>query len=128
MELLDVVNQIVFNALQAYQPTDLVIGTVQSVSPLAVKLETNQAVIRQEVLFRTDAVVERKIKIEKHAHSTSEGTTSLAKSEVTSFIDGKAQAEVGGYIILNKGLAAGDKVLLLSVQQGQKYIILSRIV
>lgn len=128
MELLDVINQIVFNALQAYQPTDLVIGTVQSIKPLAVKLETNQAVIKQEILFRTEAVIERKFKTEKHFHTYSDGTTSQAKSSVTSYIDGKAQAEEDGYIILNKGLAVGDKVLLLSVQQGQKFIILSRIV
>lgn len=32
-----------------------------------------------------------------------------------------------GYIILNRALAAGDKVLLLRVQGGQKFIVLSRI-
>ena len=32
-----------------------------------------------------------------------------------------------GFIILNRGLAVGDKVLLLRVQSGQKFIILSRV-
>ena len=32
-----------------------------------------------------------------------------------------------GYIILNRALAAGDRVLLLRVQSGQKFIVLSRI-
>lgn len=32
-----------------------------------------------------------------------------------------------GYIILNRSLAVGDKVLLLRVQNGQKFIVLSRI-
>ncbi len=33
----------------------------------------------------------------------------------------------GDYIILNRGLAVGDKVLLLRVMRGQQFIILSRI-
>ena len=32
-----------------------------------------------------------------------------------------------GFIILNRGLAVGDKVLLLRCSQGQKFIILSRV-
>ena len=32
-----------------------------------------------------------------------------------------------GYIVLNRGLAAGDKVLLLRVMRGQQFVILSRI-
>lgn len=33
----------------------------------------------------------------------------------------------GGFITLNRALAVGDKVLLLRVQRGQKYIVLSRV-
>ena len=33
----------------------------------------------------------------------------------------------GGYIILNRALAVGDRVLLLRVQNGQRYIVLSRV-
>ena len=32
-----------------------------------------------------------------------------------------------GYLLLNRSLAVGDKVLLLRVQSGQKYIVLSRL-
>ena len=31
-----------------------------------------------------------------------------------------------GYIILNRALAAGDKVLLLRVERGARYIVLAR--
>ncbi len=33
----------------------------------------------------------------------------------------------GGFITLNRALAAGDRVLLLRVQHGQKYVVLSRV-
>lgn len=128
MELIDVINQIVANAVQASQPTDLAIGTVQSIEPLTVKLDTNQQVIRKEILYRTEAVVERKFRLENHYHTAGQGTTSSNKSRVTALVDGKAAETEGDYIILNKGLAKGDKVLLLAVQGGQKFIILSRII
>ena len=32
-----------------------------------------------------------------------------------------------GYIILNRALAVGDEVILLRVQNGQKFIVLSRV-
>lgn len=46
---------------------------------------------------------------------------------VACFEDGKPLPVKDGYIILNRGLAAGDKVLLLRVMRGQQFIILSRI-
>ncbi len=33
----------------------------------------------------------------------------------------------GGYITLNRALTVGDRVLLLRVQHGQKYVVLSRV-
>ena len=33
----------------------------------------------------------------------------------------------GGYIIFNEALAAGQKVLLMRVQNGQKFVIISRV-
>ena len=41
--------------------------------------------------------------------------------------DGKKLPVRDGYIILNKGLEEGDKVLMLRVCRGQQFIILSRI-
>ena len=128
MELIDSINQIVMNALRAAQLTDLAVGTVESISPLSVKLDTSQQVIRQEILYRTEAVLERKLKLLDHTHSTPEGTSGPGRSAVEVMIDGKVAPVRDGYVILSSGLAAGDKVLLLAVLGGQKFIILSRIV
>lgn len=40
---------------------------------------------------------------------------------------GKPLPVKDGYIILNRALAAGDKVLLLRVMRGQRFVILSRV-
>ncbi len=61
-------------------------------------------------------------------------TEALSDVESTSSLGGVVCIENGvplpvkdGYIILNRGLEVGDKVLLLRVQNGQKFIVLSRI-
>ena len=41
--------------------------------------------------------------------------------------DGKKLPVRDGYIILNRGLEAGDKVLLMRVMRGQQFVVLSRI-
>lgn len=50
-----------------------------------------------------------------------------ALSNIVCYENGQALPVENGYIILNRALEAGDKVLLLRVQNGQKFIVLSRI-
>ena len=67
------------------------------------------------------------------SYPTGEGLTPDAYTsdrrleDIVCYEDGKPLPVEGGYIILNRGLAAGDKVLLLRVMRGQQFIILSRI-
>lgn len=83
-----------------------------------------------------------------HAHDTAEGATgpalegslqtgeALLPDEYTSderlrdivcYEDGQPLPVENGYIILNRALAVGDKVLMLRVMRGQQFIILSRV-
>ena len=151
---------------QAGQPTDLRVGTVTSTDPLEISINTAMAPLRREVLLLTESVVEKKIPVLTHVHSTSGfahthqvstlshshqysgGTTQNALtssyttqeglsqdtftsdqrlSEITCYENGQPLPAEGGYIILNRALAVGDRVLLLRVQNGQGYIILSRV-
>ena len=169
----------------AYGLSDLVLGTVTSVKPLEVTLRESMAPLPQEVLWRTAAVVEKKIPVLEHEHITAgfrhghtvsglghshgvsglshthtaaegptgsalggsfqageglEGTYPTAEAllpdaytsderlgHIVCYEDGKPLPAEDGYIVLNRGLAAGDKVLLLRVMRGQQFVILSRI-
>ena len=83
-----------------------------------------------------------------HSHTTEEGETGTAldgsiKTEtalnpdaytsdgrlenIICYEDGKPLPVKDGYIILNRALEAGDKVLMLRVMRGQQFIILSRV-
>ncbi len=83
-----------------------------------------------------------------HSHTTEEGGTGVAldgsmKTEtalnpdaytsderlenIICYEDGKPLPVKDGYIIFNRALEIGDKVLLLRVMRGQQFIILSRV-
>ena len=105
-------------------------------------------VLSREELSRA---LQHEIKILLHKHATPSGPSEDAFTAPPYFtewsalpdeFDAKVQAEnfVGWengaalplskdkkYIILNPALKAGDKVLLLRVQSGQKFIVLSRV-
>lgn len=169
----------------AYGLSDLALGTVTGVKPLEVTLRDSMAPLPQEVLWRTAAVVEKKIPVLEHEHITAgfrhghslsglghshgvsglehshtaaegptgsalggsfqtgqglEGTYSTAQAllpdaytsdrrlgHIVCYEDGRPLPVEDGYIILNRGLAVGDRVLLLRVMRGQQFVILSRI-
>lgn len=111
--------------------------------------------LRAPVLYLAEPVIEKKIPLLKHRHkfshthvgvhgttqgpipepyteyaALSEGSSSDVQGEdVVGWEDGKALplSQDGKYILLNRGLEVGDKVLLLRVQSGQKFIVLSRV-
>lgn len=146
MELLDILQQIGQQTAQALAPAELVIGTVTTAEPLEISIDPAMDTLRAPVLYRTAAVVEKKIPILRHnhsvtglghSHSAPEGTTSRdltgaydtaqALESIACMEDGKPLPVKDGYILLNRGLEAGDKVLLLQVMHGQKFLILSRV-
>ena len=51
----------------------------------------------------------------------------LQDQDIVCWEHGKELPIEDGFIILNRKLETGDKVLLLRVQSGQKFIVLSRI-
>ncbi|MDY4080909.1 MAG: DUF2577 family protein [Candidatus Metalachnospira sp.] len=156
MELLDAIMLTSQASQQASQPTELVLGTVTSALPLEISINNMQAPLRSQVLYLMEPVIEKKIPVLdhihhinslSHTHSEYHGTTGSgltgsyptltslvstgANSDQTQNIicyeHGKPLPIKDGFIILNRALEVGDKVILLRVQHGQKFIVLSRV-
>lgn len=146
MELRDILYQMMQENQRASQPTDLRIGTVTAAEPLEITVDTAAAPLRSQVLYLTESVVEKKIPVLQHTHEiatlshahsnsaggTTEGLTERypteeALSHVACLENGKALPVADGHILLNRALAVGDKVLLLRVQNGQRFVVLSRV-
>lgn len=99
-ELIGVIQQIVQNTIQAMRLTDKATGTVVSDSPLVIQTDTNMPPLPEAALILTDGVKERVVAVE-------EGE--------------------GGRVTVTEGLKTGDRVLMLRVQNGNQYVVLSKI-
>lgn len=126
MEMIDALHQVVQESYKALSPADMAMGTVVKTSPLEIRVNSAMAPLRAPVLVLTAAVVEKKLPVLAHSHATEDGATGSALDGIACMENGKPLPAGNGYIILNRGLQAGDKVVLLKVQGGQKYIVLSR--
>lgn len=144
MELIDVVQQIVQRSVRDAALADLVVGTVSKSSPIEVTEQDVRDPIPAQALMLTAAVVEKKMPVLTHRHETGHrhdihdsysgggicdeaGSCSEELGRVACYENGKALPVRDGYILLNRGLEVGDRVLMLRVLGGQSYIILSRV-
>lgn len=98
-ELLGVLQQIMQENQKAMKPTDIAFGIVMSTSPLAIQTDTMQNPIPEKALVLTDAVVARNASV---------------------------QGGEGGIVTIHSGLSTGDKVIMLRVNRGNRYIVLSK--
>lgn len=122
---------------------------------LEISISEAMAPLKSSVLYLTEPVIEKKLPLLKHRHkfphthvgihgstqgpvpneyteysTLSEGAqTDVQTEDIKGWENGKvlSLSKDGKYIILNRALEAGDKVLLLRVQKGQKFIVLSRV-
>ena len=95
------------DAVNATYPVQVCYGTVVSVSPLEVKL-SQQLTLNEKQLHLTYAVKDKTYTVP---------VPELAAAGITEIT-----------ITLDDGLNVGERVLLLRMQGGQKYIIIDRVV
>lgn len=126
--LKDTIIMLVKQAVAAQQPAEMQIGTVTGVDPIEITVDTTMQVLKESVLYLSETVVEKSIPILEHTHNTPQGVTdaALMQADITCDENGSNLGTQGGRIIFNNGLSLGDKVILMRVQGGQKFVIVSR--
>ena len=97
--LIGVIQTVIKNYLDAVKLTDKATGTVVSVSPLTIKTDTSLPPISGEALILTSNVCEKT----------------------------KAVRGGSGIVTVTEGLKVGDKVIMLRVQKGEQFIVLSKV-
>lgn len=126
MELKDAIQQIVQSGVKSMQPADLRVGTVTSTEPLKISINPAMAPLEAPLLYMTQAVTDKRIIAPEGALR---GIACVDKGETLdrgTYTD-PATGVTYDYVTINRALQRGDKVLLLRVQSGQKFIILSRV-
>lgn len=98
-DFIEVIQRTIQNAVEAMKLTDKATGTVESTAPLKVKVDTSMQSIPEAGLILTDTVKERTVKVQGGS----------------------------GSVTVREGLKPGDRVLMLRVENGNQYIILSKV-
>lgn len=155
MELSGTIQKIVKQYFDGRGMTDMVIGTVTKIDPaLEITLEETMIPLRGDMLVLTDAVIEKRLSINGHIHnintlthshsytdsdngSTSTKTTgdaltgsyvSLASMEnIICYENNVALPVRENQVIINRGLIVGDKVIMLRVSDGGRFVVWSRV-
>ena len=91
------------NIQAAQRPSDIAFGTVMSISPLSIQVEGSMQAIPASAIVLTSAVTERIVDVD----GTTEDMPHLT-------------------VKVTEGLEAGDKVVMLRLSKGQRYVVLSK--
>jgi hypothetical protein len=97
MELIERLKSIINDTVKAMDLLDTGYATVESVSPLTLRIQATQLVVTEPVAVLTDALRYRAVTVQ------------------------------GESVIINPGIKPGDKVLVLKANAGQNYIAMSKV-
>lgn len=111
MVLSDTIKRLGAGAVDAGKPVAVMFGKVLKVNPLEVNVD-QRFTLDEELLIVTEHLTRYEVDM-KHKHKTSSEDTGEALTEK---------------VVIREGLKAGDNVLLLRVQGGQKFVVWDRVV
>ena len=105
MDLCEVIQRIVQESIDAQKPTDIATGTVVSTSPLKISVSMELPPMSGDDLVLTEAV------------------KAWDETVTIEYNGGTPQSAV----IHHKGLNLNDKVVMIRVSKGQRFVVLSRV-
>ena len=114
--LVEVIKKAAVEAVNASNPTSLVLGMVVNTEPLKILVDQRMT-LDEDFLILTKHVVDHYVDMTVQ-HTTENENCSITHKHGYS---GKKK------VLLHYGLKQGESVLLIKVQGGQKYIVLDRI-
>ena len=125
-ELVETLKRAALEAMEAKKPVNVYFGEVLSASPLKINVE-QKMILGEKQLILSRNVTDFKTEISGgniqnyyYTGSTADAGTAPVSPSHTHAV-GKIE------ITVHNGLAAGDEVILIRQQEGQKFIVLDRI-
>lgn len=112
MSMLELIKKAGVGAVEAGNPVQLVQGEVVSTQPLSVKID-QRFTLPADFLIVPESMTALEVEL-RHSHSLPGGGTTGEALESP--------------LVIRRGLEAGDRVILLRMQGGQRYLILDRVV
>lgn len=122
MNLLQAIQQAVKQSVEAARPSDYILGTVETVSPLSIRLNSRD-LVTEDFLILTDAVRDYNVDITVSHQTENRAGGSGDPSFASHNHDYKGRKR----ITVHNGLAVGEIVVMLRQGGGQQYCVLSRV-
>lgn len=122
MNLLPAIQQAVKQSVEAARPSDYILGTVETVSPLSIRLNSRD-LVTEDFLILTDAVRDYNVDITVSHQTENRAGGSGDPSFASHNHDYKGRKR----ITVHNGLAVGEIVVMLRQGGGQQYCVLSRV-
>lgn len=111
MSMLSTIKKAGVGAVQAGNPVNVLFGTVTKTSPLEVNVD-QRFTLPADLILVPESLTRYEVELQ-HNHSHPNGTTGDALTTP---------------IVIREGLQPGDKVILIRVQGGQKYVVMDKVV
>lgn len=126
-ELNRLIKQTALGAMDATNPVAVMFGKVIKASPLQINVE-QKMILGEAQLILTGNVKELKtmLDIDLDTDSFTHSHTITEPELITDEVTHKHSASTKKEILIRKGLSIGDKVILLRMQGGQKFIVIDR--
>ena len=123
LDLLEIIKQAGIEAMEASKPVKVMFGEVKSVKPLMIMVE-QKLPLTEEFLILTYAVKDhwRDMTVDHLTENASGGSGDSAYASHNHSYKGRKP------FLIHNDLMVGEHVLLPSMQGGQKFIVLDRVV
>ena len=128
MDTIKLLQKIIIGTINASKPCDIRYATISNLNPLSITLESVQLVISAPAVKMMENLKELAIDDFTHNHVYGDGgTTQDALANIQCYLGGVALGKnPQGKIIIRKGIAIGDKVVVIRANGGQEYLIIGR--
>lgn len=123
-DLVNAIRQVSVESFKSLKPTNVLYGNVLSIDPLKISIE-QKLILTKEYLLLTKNVADYKVNITVD-HKT-EGYTHTHEGDVYSYDTHNHAYKGVKEITIHNGLKTGDKVLLMQIEGGQKFIVLEKV-
>ena len=122
-DLVSVIKKAAQEAIEAGKPVKVMFGEVKAINPLQITVE-QKLPLTEEFLILTEAVKDHEHEItvlEWQTENASGGSGDSAYAAHAHQIAGRKK------IVIHNALQVGEKVLLLAMEGGQKFIVVDRV-
>lgn len=118
MSLVDLIKTTAIKAVLSTNPVNVLFGTVSQESPLEIEIH-QKLKLTEEFLVLTERVTRYEVDLEQDHVYTDDGSNGTSEKALTSLLT-KRQ--------IRTGLKKDDKVVLMRVQGGQKFVVMDKVV